>query len=366
MRLARAVPAGRTAASSAGRRPPAGRTRRRPRAARRRGSRPRRPGRSSPSGRCSHDPGVVGEADQPLVRHLAGRGGLDADPTAREEGEDLPLALPTLKTGKSWSQGLSGQAPGLARAVRPASSRRPCSAGPASIICRSSFLSSEISSRSRAATSNCSSAAALCIWSVSCWISSARSRAGMPGEVGGVLRRSSTCDSAGHRLPWPCPPRGPWPRCLPGLEQLLGVLVLAGEHLGDVGDLLAQRLRVEAALGVVGDLLLAATVGLVDRRLHRRGDLVGVHDDLAGHVAGGAADRLDQRLVRAQEALLVGVEDRHQRHLGQVEALAQQVDADEDVVLAQPQLAQQLDALAGCRPRSAGSGCGCRRRGGSR
>ena len=49
----------------------------------------------------------------------------------------------------------------------------------------------------------------------------------------------------------------------------------------------------------------------------------------------------------AQEALLVGVEDRHQRDLGQVEALAQQVDADQHVELAQPQLAQQLDPAQG-------------------
>ena len=50
---------------------------------------------------------------------------------------------------------------------------------------------------------------------------------------------------------------------------------------------------------------------------------------------------------RAQEPLLVGVEDRHQRHLGQVEALAQQVDADEHVELAEAQGAQDLDALHG-------------------
>src|SRR3712207_7575758 len=47
----------------------------------------------------------------------------------------------------------------------------------------------------------------------------------------------------------------------------------------------------------------------------------------------------------AQEALLVGVEDRHERDLGQVQALAQQVDADEDVVLPQAQVADDLDAL---------------------
>ena len=38
----------------------------------------------------------------------------------------------------------------------------------------------------------------------------------------------------------------------------------------------------------------------------------------------------------AQEALLVGVEDRDQRHFGDVEPLAQQVDADQHVELAQP------------------------------
>ena len=62
-------------------------------------------------------------------------------------------------------------------------------------------------------------------------------------------------------------------------------------------------------------------------------------------VARGAADRLDQRGLPAQEALLVGVEDRHERDLGQVEALAQQVHADEHVVLAQPQVADDLDAF---------------------
>jgi hypothetical protein len=91
----------------------------------------------------------------------------------------------------------------------------------------------------------------------------------------------------------------------------------------------------------------AAAVGLVDGPLHRVGDLSAYMMHLAVDVAGRAADRLDERGLRAQEALLVGVEDGDQRHLGQVEALAQQVDADEHVELAQPQVAQDLDALDG-------------------
>ena len=78
---------------------------------------------------------------------------------------------------------------------------------------------------------------------------------------------------------------------------------------------------------------------------HRVGHLVGVHDHLTVDVAGRAADRLDQRRLRAEEALLVGVEDRDQRHLGQVEALPQQVDADEHVEVAEAQPAEDLDPL---------------------
>ena len=76
-------------------------------------------------------------------------------------------------------------------------------------------------------------------------------------------------------------------------------------------------------LAVELDLLGAAPVGLVDRALHRARDLVRVEDRLAADVARGAADGLDQRAFGAQEAFLVRVEDRDERDLGQVEALAQ-------------------------------------------
>ena len=96
---------------------------------------------------------------------------------------------------------------------------------------------------------------------------------------------------------------------------------------------------------VVGELDRAAAVRLVERALDRLGLLVGVHQHPALDVARRAADRLDQRGLAAQEAFLVGVEDRDERDLGQVEPLAQQVDADEHVVVAEPQLADDLDPL---------------------
>ncbi|SIN00422.1 Uncharacterised protein [Mycobacteroides abscessus subsp. abscessus] len=130
-------------------------------------------------------------------------------------------------------------------------------------------------------------------------------------------------------------------------QQLLGVLVLPGQLVRDVRDPLAQRLRVDPVLPVVRLLDLPASVGLVDRGAHRVGDLVRVHDHLPGHVAGRPPDRLDQRRRRAQEALLVRIQDHHQGDLRQIQALAQQVDAHQHVELPEPQGPQQLHPLQG-------------------
>ena len=63
------------------------------------------------------------------------------------------------------------------------------------------------------------------------------------------------------------------------------------------------------------------------------------------HVPRRAADGLDQRAGRTQEAFLVRIQNRDQRHLRQVQTFAQQVDADQHVELAAPQVAQDLDAV---------------------
>ena len=98
---------------------------------------------------------------------------------------------------------------------------------------------------------------------------------------------------------------------------------------------------------VVGGLDAAAPVGLVDRALHRTGDAIGVQDHMPVDVAGGPADRLDQRARVTQVALLVGVQDRDERDFRQVQPLPKQVDPDEHVEDPQPQVAQDLDSLQG-------------------
>jgi hypothetical protein len=52
-------------------------------------------------------------------------------------------------------------------------------------------------------------------------------------------------------------------------------------------------------------------------------------------MAGGAADGLDEGAGgTAEEAFFIGIEDGDERDLREIETFAQEVDADEDVVLA--------------------------------
>src|SRR4051812_31935696 len=81
-------------------------------------------------------------------------------------------------------------------------------------------------------------------------------------------------------------------------------LALGLQELRDVADALDDRRRGDAVLLVVGDLDRAPAARLRDRRAHRRGLLVGVHQDGALDVARRAPDRLDERRLAAEEALL--------------------------------------------------------------
>jgi hypothetical protein len=64
-------------------------------------------------------------------------------------------------------------------------------------------------------------------------------------------------------------------------------------------------------------------------------------------MTGGSADGLDEGALAAEETFLVGVEDGYEGDLGEVEAFAEEIDADEDVVLAFAEVAEEFDALEG-------------------
>ena len=104
-------------------------------------------------------------------------------------------------------------------------------------------------------------------------------------------------------------------------------------------------MRFDAVILVVLHLNGAAATRLVNGQTHGIGDLVGVHQNLARHITRRTPDGLNERAMVAQEAFLVCVKNGDKRHLGQVKALAQQVDAHQRVELAHAQIAQDLDTV---------------------
>ncbi len=92
--------------------------------------------------------------------------------------------------------------------------------------------------------------AASCISSCKVWMS-------RPRSSGGTSVRSNTADALRSR---------PRPRAAPTPHAVCVALAVAADHLEDVGDLLAHRLRVDAVLLVVLELLLAPPVRLARSR----------------------------------------------------------------------------------------------------
>src|SRR6185503_21151450 len=80
----------------------------------------------------------------------------------------------------------------------------------------------------------------------------------------------------------------------------------------DVCDAFLDAARRDAVLLVELQLLATPPVGFLDRALNRAGLAVGVQNRPPVEVARRAADRLNQRVLRTQEAFLVRVEDRDQ------------------------------------------------------
>ncbi len=85
--------------------------------------------------------------------------------------------------------------------------------------------------------------------------------------------------------------------------------------------------------------------GLLHGAAHRVGHGVRIEEDSAAQVARGAAGGLDEGGLAPEEPFLVGVEDRDHGDLGKVEPLAQEVDADQTVEDAAPEVREDRDAV---------------------
>ena len=92
---------------------------------------------------------------------------------------------------------------------------------------------------------------------------------------------------------------------------------------------------------------LPAAVGLIDGSFHGIGDGIGIHDHMPLCISGSAADGLDQRGLRPEEALLIGVQDRHQSDLRDIQPLSEKIDAHQYVEHIQAHIADDLRPLQG-------------------
>ena len=95
----------------------------------------------------------------------------------------------------------------------------------------------------------------------------------------------------------------------------------------------------------MGHLFGAAALGFTHGPGHGVGYPVGIQNRSAFQVTRSAAYGLDQRALRAQKTFLVRVQNRHQRDLGNIQPLAQQIDANQHIKRAQAQVAQDLHPL---------------------
>ena len=64
-------------------------------------------------------------------------------------------------------------------------------------------------------------------------------------------------------------------------------------------------------------------------------------------ISSRTTDGLQQTALVSQESLSVGVEDGHQTHLGNIEALTKEVDADDDIDVAEAERIDDLGSLDG-------------------
>src|SRR3954447_5279098 len=122
--------------------------------------------------------------------------------------------------------------------------------------------------------------------------------------------------------------------------------IIEVRHLYEIAvDRLDDRGRLDAVFLVVLLLDRAPPLRLRDRELDRVGHLVRVQNRHAFEIARAAADGLDQRRLRTEKTFLVRIEDSHARAFGDVEPFPQQVDADQHVVRADAEVADDGDAL---------------------
>ena len=110
----------------------------------------------------------------------------------------------------------------------------------------------------------------------------------------------------------------------------------------DFFNRLVHRLRHDSVFLVVLLLNRAAAIGFVYSPLHRISDGIRVENHLAVHVSCRTTGSLYERPFGSEETFLVGVQNSHQRHFGQIESLTQKIDTHQHVKLSSPKGPEDL------------------------
>src|SRR5579872_32481 len=129
-----------------------------------------------------------------------------------------------------------------------------------------------------------------------------------------------------------------------GLQRNRDVVRFGHGHQTHI-DRLDDRLRGDTIRLIVFRLDLAPAIGLSDSTAHAVGHDIGVEDRAAVEVPRSPADGLNERPRRPQEAFFIGIENRDQRDLGQIETFPKEVHANQGVILATAEVAQDSDAV---------------------
>src|SRR5208337_29247 len=108
---------------------------------------------------------------------------------------------------------------------------------------------------------------------------------------------------------------------------------------------LYDGLRDDMVAGIVRDLHLPPALCLGDRGLHRIRYRIRIEYYFSVHVPRRSPDDLDQAPCVPEESFLVRVENADKPDLGDIKALAQEVDPHQHVEFAEPELADDLGAF---------------------
>ena len=101
----------------------------------------------------------------------------------------------------------------------------------------------------------------------------------------------------------------------------------------------------EVVLDVVSYLYLATAITLLNGVAHRVSDIISIEDYQTVCISRGTSCYLRERTYVTQESLLVGIENHHKAHLGQIQTLTQEVYAHQHIKPISSQILQNLHAL---------------------